>query len=317
MLPRTLVGVFVVCVNMVACGRPVYHPPPAEVQLERDRLTARSQEYYAQQKERVERVGKRLLAQVPNPPNIDFLVLEGQHQVNAGATFGQVVVTMGMLHFMRTDDELAVVLSHEIGHHTQGHITKGLATGVVTSVAATAAAVVVGSVAPGTGPIAGNLIQGLANHFNQDQELEADAVGLEYVAAAGYDPSVAVEVFERMAVEVPQTLTAEFFSTHPSTPERVLAARKIVDSLRASGAFVPKPQPEPSTASSMHGDGEPGEDFSNSPVRGAATIRREFDAESGPTSDDKLRLLYRDFRAGRISEEDYEVRKRALLNSGE
>ena len=46
--------------------------------------------------------------------------------MNAGATFGLIMVTTGMLHFARTDDELAAVLGHELGHHTQSHISKGL-----------------------------------------------------------------------------------------------------------------------------------------------------------------------------------------------
>lgn len=311
-----LIVMFVGCMNMIACGRTVYHPPPSEVQQERDRLTARSQEYYAQQKERVERVGKRLLAQVPNPPNIEFVIVEGDHRVNAGATFGKIVVTAGMLHFTRTDDELAIVLSHELGHHTQGHIEKAVATGVVTSVVATAAAVVVSSVAPGTGQIAGSLIQGLANHFNQDQELEADEVGLRYVAAAGYDPAVSIDLFERLAVEAPQTLTAEFFASHPSTPERILAARKIIDSLIASGVYTPKPRNESPTSSSPLEYGGGNEDFA-SPVKDARTIRQEFHEESATPLDAKLRALYHDFRAGRISEEDYEARKRTLLSGGE
>jgi predicted Zn-dependent protease len=54
------------------------------------------------------------------------VVAEGEQSVNAGATFGLIMVTTGMLHFARTDDELAAVLGHELGHHTQSHISKGL-----------------------------------------------------------------------------------------------------------------------------------------------------------------------------------------------
>jgi predicted Zn-dependent protease len=97
----------------------------------------------------------------------------------------------------------------------------------------------VDSVAPGVGRIAGGVIQGAAQHANQNNEFEADA-GLRYAAAAGYNPQAAVDVFERLAIEVPQTLTAEFFASHPSSPERLLAARKIADSLVASGVYVAK-----------------------------------------------------------------------------
>ena len=210
----------------------MYRPAPEEVQKEKERLTERSKEYYRQQKERVERIGKQLLAQVPNPPKVDFVVAEGEQSVNAGATFGVIMVTTGMLHFARTDDELAAVLGHELGHHTQSHISEGLATGILTTVAAVAAAMAIDSVAPGVGRIAGGLIQGTAQHANQNKEFEADEVGLRYAAAAGYNPLAAVDLFERMAVEVPQTLTTEFFTPHPSSLELLLAARgnrRIVD----------------------------------------------------------------------------------------
>jgi predicted Zn-dependent protease len=296
----------------------VYRPTYEEVQRERERLAARSQEYYRQQKERVERIGKQLLAQIPNPPNIEFLIVEGDQRVNAGATFGQIVVTAGMLHFARTDDELATVLGHELGHHTQGHITKAVATGIATAVAATAAAIAVESVAPGTGRIAGGLVQGLANHFNQGQELEADEVGLRYAAAAGYNPEAAVELFERMAVEVPQTLTAEFFASHPSSPERILAARKIAESLIASGVYAAKPEePAPASAPTAEPDMADEESDESVPASPSRTIRQEFHEEAASPLDAKLRTLYHELRAGRISEEDYEVRKRALLSGSE
>jgi metalloendopeptidase OMA1, mitochondrial len=233
------------CVDRVRTT--VYRPSPEEVQQEQERLTARSKEYYRQQKERVERIGKQLLAQIPNPPKVEFVVVEGEQSVNADATLGQIMVTAGMLHFARTDDELAAVLGHELGHHTQAHIQEALASGIITVVAATAAAMALDSVAPGMGRIAGGLIQGATSHANQNKEFEADEVGLRYAAAAGYNPQAAVDVFERLAIEVPQTLTAEFFTSHPSSPERLLAARKIAESLIASGVYVAKAEGTAST----------------------------------------------------------------------
>ena len=310
---------------LTACGPTVYRPSPEEVQKEEARLTARSKEYYRQQKERVERIGKSLLAQIPNPPEVDFEVVPDQ-SVNAGATFGRIMVTAGMLHFARTDDELAAVLGHELGHHTQSHIAEGLATGIITVVAATAAAMALDSVAPGMGRIAGGLIQGTAQHANQNKEFEADEVGLRYAAAAGYDPQAAVDVFERMAIEVPQTLTAEFFTSHPSSPERLLAARKIADSLIASGVYVAKaetttsvaapaapPAPVPAVKPDRAGDepDDPG------PASVPSTPRPEVRAEPTPETYVSLRKLHHDRRAGRISREDYETKKRELLNGGE
>jgi predicted Zn-dependent protease len=316
MLRAVSVIVPLICV-LTACGPTVYRPSPEEVRQEQERLTARSKEYYRQQKERVERIGKQLLAQVPNPPKVEFVVIEGEQNVNAGATFGQIMVTAGMLHFARTDDELAAVLGHELGHHTQEHIKKALASGIVTSVAAMAAAMALDSVAPGVGRIAGGLIQGVASHANQDKELEADAVGLSYVAAAGYNPEAAIELFERMAVEVPQTLTAEFFASHPSSPERLLAARKIVESLIASGAYVAKPKENtPASAPVTPQNLADNESDDPGPASLPSTTRPELHA-AADAPDATLRTLYHELRAGRISQEEYEAKRRELLKGGE
>jgi metalloendopeptidase OMA1, mitochondrial len=315
---------------LTACGPTVYRPSLEEVQKEEARLTARSKEYYRQQKERVERIGKQLLAQVPNPPEVEFTVVEGEQSVNAGATFGRIMVTAGMLHFARTDDELAAVLGHELGHHTQSHISEGLATGIITVVAATAAAMALDSVAPGMGRIAGGLIQGTAQHANQNKEFEADEVGLRYAAAAGYNPQAAVDVFERMAIEVPQTLTAEFFTSHPSSPERLLAARKIADSLVASGVYVAKaetttpaavsaavPAAAPASVPAVKSDRPGDEPDDPGPASVPSTSRPAVQAEPTPETYVSLRKLHHDRRAGRISRDEYEAKKRELLNGGE
>lgn len=315
---RTIAAAISLSLVVTACGPTVYRPTPEEVQKEEARLTARSKEYYRQQKERVERIGKQLLAQVPNPPQVEFKVVEGEQSVNAGATFGLIMVTSGMLHFARTDDELAAVLGHELGHHTQSHISEGLATGILTTVAAAAAAMAIDSVAPGVGRIAGGLIQGTAQHANQNKEFEADEVGLRYAAAAGYDPQAAVDVFERMAIEVPQTLTAEFFASHPSSPERLLAARKIADSLIASGVYVAKAETTtPAAAPPVKPEVPSHEPDDPGPASLPTTPRPEVQAEPTPEAYVSLRKLHHDRRAGRISREAYEAKKRELLNGGE
>jgi hypothetical protein len=91
---------------------------------------------------------------------------------------------------------------------------------------------------PGTGYSVSTLGQAFYNHYNQSQEFAADAVGLQYAAAAGYDPRVGVTFWERFAVEVPQSLSAGFFDSHPSSPERVVALQQHSERLIAQGCGV-------------------------------------------------------------------------------
>jgi predicted Zn-dependent protease len=207
------------------------YPGDAEVQREYQTLRQRSQSRFLEQKERVERVGRRLLETMPDHPRVQFVIVRGNPDINAGATFGQVAITSGMLDFIRSDDEMAAVLGHELAHITQGHVTKG----VMSSLALNVLAIVLETRAPGAGRAAGGIGQLFLNHYTQTQEREADTVGLRYAYGAGYDPRAAVDVMERMAVEVPQTMSAGFFNTHPSSVERAVADKQLAEELLAQG----------------------------------------------------------------------------------
>jgi len=184
-----------------------------------------------EQKRRVERVGQRLLQTIPSHPNVQFVIANGDPSINAGATFGQVAVTSGMLDFIQSDDEMAVILGHELAHITEGHVMKGAVSGLALNVLA----IVLESQVPGAGQAAGGVGQLFLNHYTQTQEREADDVGLRYAYQAGYDPRAAVDVQERLAERVPQSMSAGYFDTHPSSVERAVAARNEASELLAQG----------------------------------------------------------------------------------
>src|SRR4029079_5086814 len=97
--------------------------------------------------------GRRLLETIPSHPNVQFVLVSGDQSINAGATFGQVAITSGMLNFIESDDEMAVVLGHELAHITEGHVMKGTMSGLALN--ALALAVAIGAHAPQAGGGAG------------------------------------------------------------------------------------------------------------------------------------------------------------------
>lgn len=214
-----------------APGRDGAYPTQDEVQGEYHQLRRRAEIRLREQRLRVDRVGGRLIQTIPDHPQVQFVIDAGSRDINAGATFGQVGVTAGMLDFIRSDDEMAVVLGHELAHVTQGHVMQGMISGLGLDVLT----IILESKAPGVGRAAGGVGQLFLNHFTQTQEREADAVGLRYVYEAGYDPRAAVDVMERMAVEVPQTMSAGYFDTHPSSVERAVVAKREAQELLAGG----------------------------------------------------------------------------------
>lgn len=194
---------------------------------------------------RLKQVRDRLVSVIPNPPQFQLLVSDDP-AINAGATFGRVIVSTGMLNFVRSDDELAAIVGHEIAHLSQGHVSRGVFRSILLSLTSQ----LVNSVYPGVGLLTAELGGLFLNHYNQDQEREADAVGLRYAFAAGYDPQAGAEVMLRMAHEVPETATANFFSSHPSSPERAKTLQRLAAQLNAQapaplGAALSEPPKRP------------------------------------------------------------------------
>ncbi len=200
---------------------------------------------YRRQLLNLDRVSRRLLQAVPNPPQVDIVLAAGEKSVNAGTTFGKVIIAEGMLDFVKSDDELAMIVGHELAHQTLGHVSRG----AMNSVLLNLGSVIAGSFIPGGEAVTGLFGQMVLNHFNQDQERAADQVGLRYAYDAGYDPQAAAYVMRRMAEEVPETAQAGFFSSHPSSVERFATLQREAEELgshhavRRTESVTPGPKP--------------------------------------------------------------------------
>jgi Zn-dependent protease with chaperone function len=240
---------------------------------EEARLRGLAEQRYEEQRARVERVARRLLAAMPDPPQVQFVVVPGDPNINAGATFGQVGVTAGLLNFVEDDDELAVVLAHELAHINEGHVMKGVVGGLALNILA----IVAETQLPGSGQAVGGVGQLFLNRFTQSQERAADDVGIRLAYQAGYDPRAAVAVQERLAVEVPQTMAAGYFNTHPSSVERAMTAKQLANELLASG---PPPGRDGVLAEMRATEGR-SRRTQTRPSRGYEVETEEDDAEDG------------------------------------
>jgi predicted Zn-dependent protease len=148
-----------------------------------------------------------------------------------------VVVHEGMVTFVQSDDELAVVIGHELAHVAKGHIeststrrTIGTILGGIASVAigvATGGAVVPNLM--GTGAKFGTIV------YSKEQETEADQVGILYVYKAGFNPEAGIAIWERFAKEVPASNKKSLLATHPASSERMARIQKTVEEIKAGG----------------------------------------------------------------------------------
>ena len=148
--------------------------------------------------------------------------LIGSQQVNAFCMpGGKIAVFTGLLHKLQlTDDEVAMVLGHEIAHalreHARERLAKSEGTGALLSLVAQLFGL--GQL----GNVAANLgTQLLTLKFSRDDEIEADLVGLELGARAGFNPQASVTLWEKMGRESGNSGGTAFLSTHPSGPDRM------------------------------------------------------------------------------------------------
>jgi predicted Zn-dependent protease len=128
---------------------------------------------------------------------------------------GKVGVFTGILRVADTPDSLAAVIGHEIAHLTENHVMER-----AKRQSRSEALVLLGNAATGMGDFMrmGAAI-GLTLPFGRRQESEADVVGLEYMAKAGFDPRASIALWKNMSGA--RNSPPEFLSTHPSDDRRL------------------------------------------------------------------------------------------------
>jgi Zn-dependent protease with chaperone function len=138
---------------------------------------------------------------------------------------GRIAFYNGILTKLNlTDDEVAMVMGHEIAHalreHAREQAGKNAATSLISRIAGAAGAAYLGF-DPRVGEGVGNMAaQGFALKFSRSDETEADLVGMDLAARAGYDPRAGIALWEKMSA-VNSRAPMEFLSTHPSGKSRI------------------------------------------------------------------------------------------------
>jgi hypothetical protein len=158
-------------------------------------------------------------------------------EVNAAADGHSIYLNRGMLRFVRTDEELALILGHELAHNAMRHIESaqtnalvGTIGGAMLDVLAAAGGVNTGGAFADAGGDIGRMM------FSQQFESEADYVGLYFAARAGFDITGSEDFWRRMAAENPRGI--RFAYSHPNFAERYLglaAARQEITLKMARG----------------------------------------------------------------------------------
>ena len=174
----------------------------------------------------VNRVGQNLVRNSDAKVPFTFRVIDGD-EVNAFALPGGFVfVYTGLVKIASEEDEFAGALAHEIAHVAARHMacqaSKAQIAGVLGSIPGGWGGLVVRQAIPMT------LLS-----FSRHDEAEADYLGVQYMYAAGYDPTGAVTIFEKLASmqKAKPGAVARVFSTHPMDSERIDKAEKEIQAI--------------------------------------------------------------------------------------
>ncbi len=184
----------------------------------------------------VTEVGERVLAVTPHKGRNYTFVLLDDTMVNAFTTGdGYVFLTRGLMAYFTTEDELASVIGHEIGHVVGQHIASKKRRHVMTQVLGWLG--VIGTNSMSMLDLANTLSAAASADYGRKEELEADAFSAEWLAKAGYDPQSASsaiqqlrdhELYQRNVVGQPSQYHG-IFRSHPEHQKRIHEFSKLTN----------------------------------------------------------------------------------------
>lgn len=183
--------------------------------------------------------GEEIDAFLEGVRSCDYRVAVAENDaVNAYADGKNVILATGMVRFVDSDDEMALVVGHELAHNALGHLRQKRAQTFAGVLVDLAIAIFGGVDTGGVFTQLGGIV------FSEEMEKDADYMGLYFAARAGYEISVAPDFWRRMAVEHPATIKDNMLATHPSSPERSVALRQVVAEIERKRAEERPLRPE-------------------------------------------------------------------------
>jgi predicted Zn-dependent protease len=166
----------------------------------------------------VQCVANAITAEVAVQKSWEVTVFDDK-QVNAFALpGGKIGVYTGLLKVAVTQDQLAAVIGHEVSHVLAGHSSERVSQGMLSQLGTTVVSATTG-IDPEALGVASNVF--FLMPFSRTHETEADLLGLDLMAQAGFNPEAAVVLWQNMAKAAGGNKPPEMLSTHPSDQSRI------------------------------------------------------------------------------------------------
>jgi predicted Zn-dependent protease len=185
----------------------------------------------------VDRVGARLVATTAakeTPYRFEFHLLADDRTINAFALpGGQIFITSALYRLLQSEDQLAGVLGHEIGHVVGRHSNEQMASTKLWSGIAQGVGTALSDGQSGAGQQIASMIANIKiMKFGRDDELESDTLGVRFLLEAGYDPEAMIGVMEILEKHAGGGGQPEFMSTHPNPGNRIEHIRAQIGKIK-------------------------------------------------------------------------------------
>ncbi|KAF0172160.1 MAG: peptidase M48 Ste24p [Alphaproteobacteria bacterium] len=240
----------------------------------------------------VDGVGQKIATAAGLPGQCTFTVISSE-VVNAFAVPGcYIYITRGLLAIMNSEDELASVLGHEVGHITAEHSSARQTRGTIAGIGAIAVGILTknGQLAQ----LASQAGQLYTLSYSRGQEFEADDRGVSYLITSGYNPFAASDMLQALGVNdalaaktTNRTAGSEipaWARSHPMTQDRVTRAAALAQRAGASRATpVEKTRPYLQSISGLIYGDDPEQGFVNGRTFAHPKLKIAFDAPQGFT----------------------------------
>ena len=230
---RILVPVLATALTLAACSSQPTQQTRAEMEAQSTRAfnQMRASMPLVTDRETIDFVAcvAQSVVEVLEPPYNDIeweLAIFESESVNAFAMpGGKIGVLSGLLKVTENEHQLATVIGHEIAHVTAEHSMNRAKQAGLTNFGINAVAIILGGGYSGATYTAQQAVAygatlGISLPYKRGQETEADVIGLEYMARAGFDPRESVPLWQRMDASADRK-PAEFLSTHPASETRI------------------------------------------------------------------------------------------------
>ncbi|MBB86042.1 M48 family metallopeptidase [Abyssibacter sp.] len=169
-------------------------------------------------------VARAIIAELPEQRTWEVQVFKDDSANAFALPGGKIGVHTGLLDIAENQDQLATVIGHEVAHVLASHANERVSTSYVASTGLQLAQVAAGEPTAAKQQLFGLLglgaQVGVLLPFSRTQESEADLLGLDLMAKAGFDPRASIPLWENMS-QAGGGKPPEFLSTHPSHTTRI------------------------------------------------------------------------------------------------